>query len=589
MAGTIITEVPGDVPVTSPASPSAGPTKWAWLLLPGGIFLAVLFVVPLVELLLLSVGVPNWTLTNFLRIAANPAYIAVLRNTLEISLLVTALAFVLAYPVAYALTTGGVRLRIFLLMAVVLPYFTSVLARTFAWIVLLGRKGVINEILVQLGWVAQPVSLLYNRFGVIVGMTHIIVPLMVLPMFTVMSGIDQRLLRAARANGASGLAAFMTVFLPLSLPGVLAAVLLALIYCLGFYITPALLGGVSDLTIAMEISSVIVDQLNWNFGAALSMVLLFIVLGALWAASRFFPLEQLLGISNNNGGLGDAGRRQVGTQWLMRVGSAANVLDRWLPSMGGRSVPILASCVAVLLLLPVLIVAYLSFGSSPYFVFPSPGYSLRNYHAYLSDPLWTGATLASIRVALMATGMATMLGGMLAFGLSRGRIPGRGAMVALVLSPIILPTIVVAVATYFVLVRVGLQGTEFGLALGHAVHAIPFVVVIVIANLRDLNPTYERAARSLGAGPVATFLTIIAPLVMPALIVAAFFAFLTSFDDVVYVLFLGIGKITTLPMRMWEGIKQDISPTIAAVATLQMAFAAVVILVGVLLNRRKNA
>lgn len=586
MASTITTVASGTATAAGPTS-AAGTTRWAWLLLPGGIFLAVLFVVPLVQLLLLSLGMPNWTLENFLRFGQNPTYFAVLRTTLEISVSVTALSLVLAYPVAYALATSGPTMRVFLLIAVVLPYFTSVLARTFAWILLLGRHGVVNEILLHLGWIQEPAALLYNRVSVIIGMTHIIVPFMILPMSTVMSSIDQRLLRAARANGASPFAAFLTVFLPLSLPGVLAGVLLAFIYCLGFYITPALLGGVSDLTITMEISSQIVDQLNWNFGSAISIVLLFLVLSILGVSSRFFPLEQLLGFADSKVGVG-AGRRQMSAQWLMRVGSASNALDRWIPSIGGRAVPILASCLALLLLLPVLIVAYLSFGSSAYFVFPVPGYSLRNYEAYFSDPLWIEATFASIRVAFMATGMATVLGGMLALGLSRGRIPARSAMVALVLSPIILPTIVVSVATYFVLVRVGLQGTEFGLALGHAVNAIPFVVVIVVANLRDLSPTYERAARSLGAGPIATFRTIVTPLLMPAFIVAAFFAFLTSFDDVVYVLFLGIGKITTLPMRMWEGIKEDISPTIAAVSTLQMVFAAVVILVGALLDRRKN-
>lgn len=575
-------------PESSAASSSARPTPWAWLLLPGSIFLVVLFLVPLAELVALSLGMPNWTLAHFLRIGDNPAYITVLRTTLEISISVTGLAFLLSYPIAYALTTGGPVLRTFLLVAVVLPYFTSALARTFAWIVLLGRNGVLNEILLQLGWTSQPVTMLYNRVGVIIGMTHIIMPLMILPMYTVMSGIDQKLLRAARANGASPLAAFLTIFLPLSLPGVIAGTLLAFIVCLGFYITPALLGGVSDLTITMEISSQVVDQLNWNFGSALSIVLLMAVLGVLWVGSRFFPIEQLLGFSDGKSGSQSAARRQVGTQWLLRIGSAANALDRWFPSMGGRTVPMLACFLAALLLLPVLIVAYLSFSASSYFVFPVPGYSLRNYQAYLSDSLWVRATFTSIRIALMAAGIATVLGGMLAFGLARGGIRGRTAIIALVLSPIILPTIIAAIATYFVLVRVGLQGTEFGLALGHAVHAIPYVVVIVVANLRDLNPTYERAARSLGAGPLATFRTIIAPLVMPALIVAGFFAFLTSFDDVVYVLFLGIGRISTLPMRMWEGIKQDINPTISAVATLQMAFAAIVILFGAVLRRRKN-
>lgn len=567
--------------------PAARPTPWAWLLLPGSIFLTVLFVVPLAYLLLLSVEAPSWTLANYLRIGESPAYIAVLRTTLEISASVTALAFVLGYPIAYAITTGGAVLRTFLLLAVVLPYFTSVLARTFAWIVLLGRNGVVNEILLQLGWVSQPIPMLYNRFGVIIGMTHIVMPLMILPMYTVMSGIDQKLLRAARANGASPFAAFLTIFLPLSLPGLIAGVLLVFIYCLGFYITPALMGGLSDTTITMEISSQIVDRLNWSFGSALSIVLLVVVLAILWIGSRFFPIEQLLGFSADK--VRSKGvRLKIGAHWLMRLGFAANALDHRLPSLGGRSVPTSASVLAVLLLLPVLIVAYLSFSDSSYFVFPVPGYSLRNYEAYFSDPLWVRATLASIRVALMAAGMATVLGSMLAFGLSRGNIAGRGVMIALVLSPIITPTVIVAVATYFLLVKVGLQGTEFGLALGHAVHAIPYVVVVVVANLRNLNPTYERAARSLGAGPLDTFRTIIVPLVLPALIVASFFAFLTSFDDVVYVLFVGIGRITTLPMRMWEGIRQDINPTIAAVATLQVMFAAIVIIAGALVERRKN-
>ncbi|PJG50312.1 ABC transporter permease [Bradyrhizobium forestalis] len=587
MAGTMSSIATDGRRTSSLVSSSAQPTRWAWLLLPGSIFLVVLFVVPLTGLLLLAFGMPNWTLANFSRIGDTPVYLTVMRNTLEISLTVTALAFVLSYPIAYALTNAGTALRTVLLIGVVLPYFTSTLVRTFAWIVLLGRNGVVNQFLLEIGWASQPVTMLYNRFGVILGMTHIVMPMMILPMYTVMSSIDPKLMRAARANGASPLAAFLTIFLPLSLPGLIAGVLLVFIYCLGFYITPALMGGLSDVMITMAISSQILEQLNWSFGAALSVVLLVAVLTTLWVGSRFFPIEQLLGFSDGKAG-SNRGRRQMGAQLLLRIGSTANALDRWFPSMGGRTVPILASFLAVLLLLPVGIVVYLSFSASSYFVFPLPGYSLRNYEAFLFDALWVRATFTSIRIALMAVCMAIALGAMLAFGLSRGAMPGRGALVALLLSPIIMPTVIVAVATYFLLARFGLQGTEFGLALGHAVHAIPYVVVIVVANLRDLNPSYERAARSLGAGSWATFRTIVAPLVMPALIVAAFFAFLASFDDVVYVLFLGIGKITTLPMRMWEGIRQDISPTIAAVATLQMLFATTVIVVGTLLRRKKT-
>ncbi|MGY3591811.1 putative spermidine/putrescine transport system permease protein [Bradyrhizobium sp. USDA 4341] len=579
----------GEVALEFPTAPrSAGPTPWAWFLLPGGIFLAALFILPLVGLLMLSLGAPNWTLADFLRIGRDPTYLTVLRTTLEISVAVTLSTLVFSYPIAYSLTMSGPTLRTFLLIAVVLPYFTSVLVRTFAWIILLGRGGIINDVLLRFGLIAQPIPMLFNRVSVIIGMAQILMPLMILPMYTVMSGIDQRLLRAARANGASPLAAFLTVFLPLSLPGVLAAVLLVFINCLGFYITPALLGSLSDFTITMQIYTEVVDLLNWRSASALAIVLLAAVMGILWIGSRFFPVHQLLGLSDEQGVRNAPADSRMGKQWLMRVGSAANALDRFLPSLGGYSVSIIASLLGVLLLLPILVVVYLSFNSSALIELSAPGYSLNNYHAFVSDPDWVNATFTSVRVALLATFMAVVLGTGLAFGLARGRIPGRGAVVALVLSPIILPTIVVAVATYFVLVRVGLQGTEFGLALGEAVYSIPYVVVIIAANLRDMNPAYERASRSLGAGPVATFRTIIIPLVMPAFIVAAFFAFLHSFDDVVYVLFLGIGVINTLPMRMWQSITQGADPTISAVATLQVALAATVILVSVLLRRKAS-
>lgn len=589
MASTVMMPKGKVTSESSAVSHSAGPTPWAWLLLPGCIFLGVLFIVPLSGLLLLSLGAPNWSLAEFLRIGRDPTFVAVLRTTLQISVAVTVLTLVLSYPIAYALTVSGATLRTFLLIAVVLPYFTSVLVRTFAWILLLGRGGIVNDILLRLGLISQPISMLYNRGSVILGMTQILMPLMILPMYTVMSGIDQKLVRAARANGASPLAAFLTVFLPLSLPGVLAAVLLVFINCLGFYVTPALLGSLSDFTITMKIYTEVVDLLNWRAASALSIVLLVAVLGILWIGSRFFPVNQLLGLSGDKNGAEVAVHRRFGRQWLMYIGSAANVLDRFLPSVGGYGVSIIASLLGVVLLLPILIVVYMSFSSSPFIEFPAPGYSLHNYQSYVSDTGWIKATFTSIRVASLATVTAVVLGTALAFGLARGRMPGRGVIIALVLSPIILPTIVVAVAMYFLLVRVGLQGTELGLALGEAVSCIPYVVVIIVANLRDLNPAYERAARSLGAGPAATFRTIVTPLVMPAFLVTAFFAFLHSFDDVVYVLFLGIGVINTLPMLMWQSITQGVEPTISAVATLQVLLAATVIVVSALLRRKSSS
>jgi putative spermidine/putrescine transport system permease protein len=567
-----------------------GHSPAAWLVLPGIVYLGLLFVLPLLRLGLISVESPQFTLQQYERIFSTPAYVAVLITTLEISLSVTILCLLLGFPVAYALTTGSKGLRSLLLIGIILPYFTSVLIRTFAWLVLLGRAGVLNETLTKLGIIEMPIPLLYNRLGVLIGMVHVALPLMIFPLFTVMLGIDQRLVKAAKALGASPLRAFLTVFLPLSLPGVIAGTLLVFIYCLGFYITPALMGGLSDTTITMAISAQIIDQLNWGFGSALAIVLLGVVLAVIAAGSRLFPVEQLLGLKTASRATGQVGRR--GMRWsgvFMVLAGGVGLIERWLPQIGSRPVRVVAVLIVLVLVLPIAVVVYLSFSSATYLEFPAPGYSLQNYGAFFSDPVWIRSTLTSARVGLMATAIATTVGTMLAYGLVRGRVPARAAVLGLVLSPLIVPAVVIAIATYFLLVRVNLQGTEFGLALAHAVHAIPYVVLVVSANLQGVDLELERAARSLGASAFATFRTITGPLIRPALIVASFFAFLTSFDDIIFVLFLGLGRVNTLPMRMWEGVKQDVNPTISAVASLEMLLAVAIVAVSTMLTRKTAA
>ncbi|MCR8548155.1 ABC transporter permease subunit [Salipiger sp. P9] len=560
-------------------------TGWAWLALPGIAFVVVLFLVPLGGMVLVSLGMPDWTVFHYARLLDTTAYLSIMKTTLAISVTVTALAVVIGYPFAYVLTTSGKALRTFLLICVVLPYFTSVLVRTFAWLVLLGRGGVLNEIMLGLGLTSMPIQMLYNRFGVIVGMVHIVLPMIILPLYTVMSGIDGRLVRAARACGASPAGAFVSVFFPLSVPGVVAGVMLVFIYCLGFYITPALMGGLSDTMITMAISSQVVDQLNWAFGSALSVVLLASVVALLWIGSRFFPLDRLLGLKRGLSTASGEGHH-VSSLWLTGLAAAVNRLGDTGPAFGARLLPVFAFVVGLMLLAPGAVITYLSFSSAKYLVFPAPGFSLHNYQAYLSDPTWLRATFVSLRVAVLAGLIATILGTLLSLGLMRGNLPGRNGLLILLLTPIIMPTVVVAVAIYFLFVQFGLQGTEIGLAIAHAVYAMPFVVVIVLTSLQSLNPSLEKAGLSLGANPVAAFRTITFPLIRPTLIVAGFFAFLNSFDDVVYALFLGAGKLNTLPMRMWEGIKQDVSPTISAVATLQMLLAALAITLGSLMTPR---
>jgi putative spermidine/putrescine transport system permease protein len=236
--------------------------------------------------------------------------------------------------------------------------------------------------------------------------------------------------------------------------------------------------------------------------------------------------------------------------------------------MGELALSAVVSAAGLLLLLPTLIVIPMSFSAAEMLVFPPPGFSLRWYANYLASPEWRGATLNSIVVALGAAVLATILGTLAALALARHRVPGAGLVRTLFLLPIIVPSIVTAVAIYRVFSQVGLASTIPGLILAHALLGLPFVVINVSAVLQKMDWRIEQAARSLGAGPRRAFITVTLPMIAPGILAGALFALLTSFDEVVVALFLsGIGAVT-LPVQMWSGIRFEINPTVAAVSVL---------------------
>ena len=263
--------------------------------MPAGLYLLFLFVIPIGFVLALSFSAAKPFAENYLRIFGVPVYLTVLANTLEVGLGVTLITLVLAYPLAYLLSTLSTRAATIVLGMVVLPWFTSLLVRSFAWMVLLGQNGIINHALITLGIIKQPLPLLYSAFAVYVATVHILLPYMVLTLYGVMRGIDKRLIRAANAAGAPPWRAFVHVYFPLSLPGVAGGCLLVFIMAIGFYVTPALLGGPRQMMIAQMITSEMLDSLNWGFGAALATVLLVITVAGLVVFNRFFGLDRLLG------------------------------------------------------------------------------------------------------------------------------------------------------------------------------------------------------------------------------------------------------------------------------------------------------
>ena len=241
------------------------------------------------------------------------------------------------------------------------------------------------------------------------------------------------------------------------------------------------------------------------------------------------------------------------------------------------AVRIQTALVFAFLMLPLLIVFPISFSSSSYLRFPPPGLSLRWYQAYLDDPVWIDATLRSLKIAIVTTGLATLLGTLLAFSIVRGRYWGRDAVNQLAALPIIVPTIVYSIAVYGLFSQLKLIGLWQGIALAHTVYAIPFVTIIVTAGLRTFDITQEQAAMGLGASRLTAVRRVTLPQIRPSLVSAAFLAFIASFDELVIAMFLG-GSNMTLPKKMFDNILLEIDPTIAAVSVLKITLVSLILL-----------
>ncbi|WP_407051032.1 ABC transporter permease [Methyloraptor flagellatus] len=247
-------------------------------------------------------------------------------------------------------------------------------------------------------------------------------------------------------------------------------------------------------------------------------------------------------------------------------------------------------CAFVFLFLigPILVIIPLSFSSEPWFTYPLPGVSLRWYEDFFFNERWRVAIQNSAIVAFFSTILATALGTLAALGLARGNVPFQGLIMSILISPMIVPVVIVAVAMFFGFAAVGLNNTYIGLIMAHAILATPFVVITVTATLTGFDRSLTRAAASLGAAPWTTFRMVTLPLIAPGVTSGALFAFVTSWDEVVVALFLSSPEQRTLPRQMFSGIREQISPTITAAATFLVVFAALLMATIELLRRRSE-
>lgn len=267
------------------------------LCLPAILLVVLVMMLPVGWLLWLSFldNDGGFTLEHYQRLIASKSYARVFVTTFQVSIVTTAVCVLIGYPLAYFLAQLPARIANMCLITVLLPFWTSLLVRTYAWLVLLQREGLINTWGIELGLWTEPLSLVHNMAGTLIGMIHVMLPFLVLPLYGSMRAIDTDYMKAAANCGARPSQAFWQVYLPLSLPGLFAGALIVFILCLGFFVTPAVLGGGKVVLVSMRIATNIELFFNWGASSALGVVLLVLTLGVLWISARILRMDRILG------------------------------------------------------------------------------------------------------------------------------------------------------------------------------------------------------------------------------------------------------------------------------------------------------
>ncbi|MEA2529623.1 MAG: putative spermidine/putrescine transport system permease protein [Thermomicrobiales bacterium] len=577
--------------------------------LPALVYVGLVFVWPVARLLLRSVSEPDEPLENFRRILGRALYTDALIRTFEYSALATVGTLLLGYPLAYRMRVARPAVRLVLVVLVVVPFFVALLVRTFGWMVILGRSGPITRLWEAL--TGNEIRLLYTPLAVQIGMVAILLPFMVLPLYSVMAGIDLRVVRAARVLGASPTAAFVTVFLPLTVSGIMAGVVLVFMLGIGFFITPELLGSNRG-----QVFATLMVNARTNFAGspgfteAMAVILLGVTLITLAISSRVVPLSRVWGgplalpaqplasVSAVDGQASAprvaAGGSRRGQQLVVRA-MAEHLLwpgVRLIGRLPGRVAAIPGWVLAVLALVvldtPILVAIVISFGEDVFLSFPPDRLTLAWYGEFVETDYWIDALLTSLWIGFLTAIVTTILGVLTAIGLVRAEYPGKNAIISLLMSPLIIPQVITGIAIYYVFFPIGLVGTVHGIVLAHTLTALPIVTVIMAANLRTVDSRLEKAARVLGASAFRAFWHVTLPLLRSGIAVAAFFGFLGSFDELVFSLFLVGVEIRTLPIRLWEDLHFKLSPMLAVVSVVEIVVVVAVLLVAAALTRARQ-
>ncbi len=503
----------------------------------------------------------RWTLGNYRQAVADRFFLGLYARSMATGAAVGAIAVALAYPFAYAACFRFPRRRNALLFAVLVSMFASYLIRVYAFQSILGQKGVINWALLRLGVIDQPLSfLLFNRFAVLVTLVNVFLPYVLLPIWAAMLNIEPATIEAARDLGSRPAAVFWKIVVPATSRAAFAGFAFAFVLSSGDYVTPTLVGGTNGLMIGKTIANAFGLTNNYPLGSALAFVLLACFGLVLLLLPRLLRLA----------------RPALRATWAP--------LRSALPSPRTITVPgarlwahLWVGGVFVFLFAPLVIVVVLSFTTRDVPAFPIHGLTLRWYGNVLHDDQFRSALVSSLELATFTGLVAAVLGTAAAIGLTRTRFALKPILESVLLLPLAMPGLITGVAmlTFYTWARVPLSMETIGI--GHLIFATPFVVLVMVSRVRDIDRSLEEAGRDLGASPLGVFRRVTLPLILPAMAGGALVAAALSLDEFVITNFVS-GSNVTVPLFVWSKLRIGVTPDVNAVST--MLLAALALLVG---------
>ena len=571
-------------------------------------WLVFVFLVPLGMLFMFSFWVhvpgtgyePGFTLENYTRFFTS-IYVDQLWVTLELALVTALASLALGYPLAYYLARiDRPVLRNVLLITIVSSLWITYVIRAYAWQVILASRGILSSLGVATGVLETHQAFYPCYWGLVVGMVYVFLPFMVLSLYSSIRNLDGELLEASKNLGAGPLRTFRKVTLPLTKNGIASGTSLVFILALGSYLLPRLLGTPAQRTLPVLIEQQVMSESNYPFGAAMSIMLILVMLLFLWAIVRIANVSAAnigagdalsdddepavsasSGLSSVRGLLGSASAAVGLTAVYDRVTSTlsdvvASVDSGTRESVIGATFRAYVAAVMVFIGAPLAIIVAVSFTPEEFLTFPPGGFSMRWYVEFFTNPAWVRSLVNSLTIAAGAALLATSIGGILAFTLDRFDYR-FGALIGMFgVMPILVPPVIIAVAFLVFFLQIGLTGSRVGIAVAHGIFYAPLPFILITQGLGELDRTYEEAAMNLGASPVRTIRTVTYPLLRANVVSGALFAFILSLNEYIIAWLLSLFLVKTIPIQIFNQLRYSYPPTIAAASTVFILLTVVV-------------